>query len=461
MDISIILAAGEGTRMKSKKSKVLHTLLNKTMISYVLDASVEAGAAKNVIIAGKNRAFLEEKIQEENVSFKTQEIGEGIPYGTGYAVSLALEEIADDDTVLILTGDIPLITGKTLKSFVDYHKDYKSIATVLTATIEDPTGYGRVVKDEQGNMLKIVEHKDCSEEELEIKEFNSGIMALQGKALKDSISKLDTDNEQGELYLTDIFEILREEGGNISTFLIDDVEEVYGINSKLQLAEAEKIMKRRVNEKFMIDGVVMEDPERTFIEPGVEIGRDTYIGSGVRIFGKTKIGESCEIFGDSFIKDSILDDEVVIKSSYIIESEIGEGTDVGPFSHLRPNSKLGKHVHIGDFVEIKKSTVGDGTKAGHLAYLGDVDLGENINISCGVIFANYDGKNKARTKVGSGSFIGSNANIVAPCEIEEEAYIAAGSTITKAVKKGELAIERGTQANIAGWVDKRKKNGKL
>lgn len=461
MDISIILAAGEGTRMKSKKSKVLHTLLNKTMISYVLDASVEAGAAKNVIIAGKNRAFLEEKIQEENVSFKTQEIGEGIPYGTGYAVSLALEEIADDDTVLILTGDIPLITGKTLKSFVDYHKDYKSIATVLTATIEDPTGYGRVVKDEQGNMLKIVEHKDCSEEELEIKEFNSGIMALQGKALKDSISKLDTDNEQGELYLTDIFEILREEGGNISTFLIDDVEEVYGINSKLQLAEAEKIMKRRVNEKFMIDGVVMEDPERTFIEPGVEIGRDTYIGSGVRIFGKTKIGESCEIFGDSFIKDSILDDEVVIKSSYIIESEIGEGTDVGPFSHLRPHSKLGKHVHIGDFVEIKKSTVGDGTKAGHLAYLGDVDLGENINISCGVIFANYDGKNKARTKVGSGSFIGSNANIVAPCEIEEEAYIAAGSTITKAVKKGELAIERGTQANIAGWVDKRKKNGKL
>lgn len=461
MDISIILAAGEGTRMKSKKSKVLHTLLNKTMISYVLDASVEAGAAKNVIIAGKNRAFLEEKIQEENVSFKTQEIGGGIPYGTGYAVSLALEEIADDDTVLILTGDIPLITGKTLKSFVDYHKDYKSIATVLTATIEDPTGYGRVVKDEQGNMLKIVEHKDCSEEELEIKEFNSGIMALQGKALKDSISKLDTDNEQGELYLTDIFEILREEGGNISTFLIDDVEEVYGINSKLQLAEAEKIMKRRVNEKFMIDGVVMEDPERTFIEPGVEIGRDTYIGSGVRIFGKTKIGESCEIFGDSFIKDSILDDEVVIKSSYIIESEIGEGTDVGPFSHLRPNSKLGKHVHIGDFVEIKKSTVGDGTKAGHLAYLGDVDLGENINISCGVIFANYDGKNKARTKVGSGSFIGSNANIVAPCEIEEEAYIAAGSTITKAVKKGELAIERGTQANIAGWVDKRKKNGKL
>ena len=457
MDISIILAAGEGTRMKSKKSKVLHTLLNKTMISYVLDASVEAGAAKNVIIAGKNRAFLE----EEHVSFKTQEIGGGIPYGTGYAVSLALEEIADDDTVLILTGDIPLITGKTLKSFVDYHKDYKSIATVLTATIEDPTGYGRVVKDEQGNMLKIVEHKDCSEEELEIKEFNSGIMALQGKALKDSISKLDTDNEQGELYLTDIFEILREEGGNISTFLIDDVEEVYGINSKLQLAEAEKIMKRRVNEKFMIDGVVMEFPERTFIEPGVEIGRDTYIGSGVRIFGKTKIGESCEIFGDSFIKDSILDDEVVIKSSYIIESEIGEGTDVGPFSHLRPNSKLGKHVHIGDFVEIKKSTVGDGTKAGHLAYLGDVDLGENINISCGVIFANYDGKNKARTKVGSGSFIGSNANIVAPCEIEEEAYIAAGSTITKAVKKGELAIERGTQANMAGWVDKRKKNGKL
>lgn len=461
MDISIILAAGEGTRMKSKKSKVLHTLLNKTMISYVLDASVEAGAVKNIIIAGKNRSFLEESIKEDNVSFKTQEIGEGIPYGTGYAVSLALDEVSDDDTVLILTGDIPLITGKTLKSFVDYHKDYKSIATVLTATIDDPTGYGRVVKDEQGNMLKIVEHKDCSEEQLEIKEFNSGIMALQGKALKDSIARLDTDNEQGELYLTDIFEILRSDGGNISTFLIDDVEEVYGINSKLQLAEAEKIMKKRVNDQYMIDGVILEDPERIFIEPGVKIGQDTYIASGVRIFGKTTIGESCELYGDTFIKDSILDDEVVIKSSYIVQSEIGEGTDVGPFSHLRPKSKLGKNVHIGDFVEVKKSTVGDGTKAGHLAYLGDVDLGKNINISCGVIFANYDGKNKARTTVGNGSFIGSNANIVAPCVIEEEAYIAAGSTITETVGKGELAIERGTQANIPGWVEKRKKKGKL
>lgn len=461
MDISIILAAGEGTRMKSKKSKVLHTLLNKTMISYVLDASVEAGAVKNIIIAGKNRSFLEESIKEDNVSFKTQEIGEGIPYGTGYAVSLALDEVSDDDTVLILTGDIPLITGKTLKSFVDYHKDYKSIATVLTATIDDPTGYGRVVKDEQGNMLKIVEHKDCSEEQLEIKEFNSGIMALQGKALKDSIARLDTDNEQGELYLTDIFEILRSDGGNISTFLIDDVEEVYGINSKLQLAEAEKIMKKRVNDQYMIDGVILEDPERIFIEPGVKIGQDTYIASGVRIFGKTTIGESCELYGDTFIKDSILDDEVVIKSSYIVQCEIGEGTDVGPFSHLRPKSKLGKNVHIGDFVEVKKSTVGDGTKAGHLAYLGDVDLGKNINISCGVIFANYDGKNKARTTVGNGSFIGSNANIVAPCVIEEEAYIAAGSTITETVGKGELAIERGTQANIPGWVEKRKKKGKL
>lgn len=310
-------------------------------------------------------------------------------------------------------------------------------------------------------MLKIVEHKDCNEEQLEIKEFNSGIMALQGKALKDSIARLDTDNEQGELYLTDIFEILRSDGGNISTFLIDDVEEVYGINSKLQLAEAEKIMKKRVNDQYMIDGVILEDPERIFIEPGVKIGQDTYIASGVRIFGKTTIGESCELYGDTFIKDSILDDEVVIKSSYIVQSEIGEGTDVGPFSHLRPKSKLGKNVHIGDFVEVKKSTVGDGTKAGHLAYLGDVDLGKNINISCGVIFANYDGKNKARTTVGNGSFIGSNANIVAPCVIEEEAYIAAGSTITETVGKGELAIERGTQANIPGWVEKRKKKGKL
>lgn len=460
MDIAIILAAGEGTRMKSKKSKVLHTILNKPMISYVLDSAVGAGTTKKIIIAGKNRKYLEENLKEDLI-YKTQEIGEGIPYGTGYAVSLALDEISDEDTVLILTGDIPLITGKTLKAFTDYHKDLKNVATVLTATIEDPTGYGRVVKDHQGNMLRIVEHKDCNEEELEIKEFNSGIMALKGSSLKESVQRLDTDNEQGELYLTDIFEILRQDGEKISTFLIDDVEEVYGINSKVQLAIAEKIMRRRVNEEYMTAGVIMEDPERVFIEPGVKIGRDTYLGSGVRILGETEIGESCCITGDCFIESSKIDDEVVLKSSYIEFSEIGKETHVGPFSHLRPKSKLGKNVHIGNFVEIKKSTVEDGSKAGHLAYLGDVDLGKDVNVSCGVIFANYDGKSKARTTVGDGSFIGSNANIIAPCELEEEAYIAAGSTITKKVSKGELAIERGSQSNIPGWVEKRKKQGKL
>lgn len=458
MEVSIILAAGEGTRMKSSISKPLHTILNKPMVDYIIEASEFAGVEKNIIIAGeKNRSVLEENFTKKNVEFRTQKIGEDIPYGTGYAVSLAMDDVKDSDIVLILTSDIPIIQGKTLRNFLDFHKNNKNVATVLTALIDDPTGYGRIIKDEDGNLIKIVEHKDCNEEEILINEFNSGIIVINGKELKDGISRIDTNNTQGELYLTDVFGILREDNKKIATYLIDDVEEVYGINSKLQLSIAEEVLRRRINEEYMINGVILENPENIFIEKGVKIGRDTKISSGAKITGETIIGENCIITGDTHIVSSIIEDDVVIKSSYIENSYMMKGSDIGPFSHLRPKSKLGENVHIGNFVEVKNATLGENTKAGHLAYIGDADLGKEINIGCGAIFVNYDGKKKYRSVVKDGGFIGSNANIVAPVTIEEEGYVAAGSTITENVDKGELALERSIQKNIKGWVEKKRK----
>lgn len=425
-----------------------------------MDACDECDVKKKILIAGKNRNELEELFKEADLVIKEQKIGPEFPYGTGYAVSLAMDEVEDEDSVLILTGDAPLIRGETLKNFMDYHNEKKSVATVLTAVAEDPTGLGRIIKDEQGYFLKIVEHRDCTEEELEIREYNSGIMIINGASLKNAISKLDDNNDQGELYLTDIFQIIREDGEKILTFKIPDEEEVHGINSKLQLSEAEEVLRKRINEKYMLEGVVLENPSNIFIEDGVKIGRDTIIHSGAKIMGDTTIGEDCIITGDSTICDSIIEDNVIIKSSVIEKSHVGEGTDIGPFAHLRPKANLGKNVHIGNFVEVKNATVGNFTKAGHLAYIGDADLGEHINIGCGAIFVNYDGVNKHRSKIEDGAFIGSNANIVAPVHIGEKGFIAAGSTITKDVCSGDLSIERGQQANIPGWVKRREERNK-
>ena len=462
MNICIILAAGEGTRMKSKNSKVLHKLLNKPMINYVIEASDNVNVEKKIIIGGKNKADLENLLVDRNILIKEQKIGENYPYGTGYAVSLALNEVADEDKVLILTGDTPLVKGDTLKAFMDYHNENNNIATVLTANIDDPTGYGRIIKDDSGNLLKIVEHKDCNEDELKIKEFNSGFIVINGDALKNSIKELDQDNLQGEMYLTDIFEIIQSKGEKISTFLIDDVEEVYGINSKLQLSIAEEVLRKRINEYHMANGVIMENPSNIFIEDTVKIGKDTEIRSGVRITGNTIIGEDCLIYGDTLIENSIIDDNVIIKSSTVESSTIKSGTDIGPYAHLRPNAYLDENVHIGNFVEVKNAKVGKGTKAGHLAYIGDAELGKDINIGCGVIFVNYDGKKKHKSIVEDNAFIGSNANIVAPVKIANKGFVAAGSTITKDVNEGELSIAREKQRNIPGWVSKKEimDNGK-
>ena len=442
MNITIILAAGEGTRMKSKKSKVLHKIVNRTLIDYVYDASCNAGSDKTIIIVGKNKLEVQDKFGDK-VLYKEQKIGKEYPYGTGYAVQLTVDEISDDDNVLILSGDTPLIKGETLQKLLEGHIAMNSKATVLTAFIDDTTGYGHIIKDNNGKFLKIVEDKDASIEEKRVKEINSGIYVFNGKALKNSITKIDRNNVQNELYLTDAIKVLVQEGELVSTYKLDDIEEIYGINSKLQLFEAEKIMRYRINAEYMKNGVIMENPENTVIEKGVSIGIDTFIGSGARIIGNTSIGENVYITGDTFIENSTIGNGVIIKSSYIEYSTVGDDVTMGPFAHLRPKSILKNDVHIGNFVEVKNTTIGEHTKAGHLSYIGDAIVGKEVNMGCGTILVNYDGKNKHVSEIGDGCFVGSNSNIVSPVKIANDTFIAAGTTVVSNVEnEGSLIIGR-------------------
>ncbi|MDO5755781.1 MAG: bifunctional UDP-N-acetylglucosamine diphosphorylase/glucosamine-1-phosphate N-acetyltransferase GlmU [Tissierellia bacterium] len=455
MKKAIILAAGEGTRMKSKKSKVLHTLLGQKMISYVLESAKDAGVDEIIVIGGKNLNELKNELSGEDIRFVEQPIGDEFPYGTGYAVSLCEEYINEKDEILILTGDTPLIRGESLKALMAEHKDHYG-ATVLTADIDDPTGYGRIVRDEQGNFHKIVEDRDCNEEEKRIKEFNSGLMIVNGKELIESLGEISDENDQGEMYLTDIFEILHGKDCAIGTYKLKDVNEVYGINSKAQLSFAEEILRERINGYWMEEGVVMENPSTITIEPTVLLHQDVILSSGVRLYGDTEVLENTKITGDCEIRNSKIGKGVVIQSSYIEDSEVKDFADVGPFAHLRMNTVIGEKVHIGNFVEVKNSVIEQGSKAGHLVYVGDADVGTDVNISCGVIFANYDGKNKYRSKVDDGAFIGSNVNLVAPVHVKEESFIACGSTITEDVEEGSLAIARARQVNKKDWYKKKK-----
>ncbi|WP_297281079.1 bifunctional UDP-N-acetylglucosamine diphosphorylase/glucosamine-1-phosphate N-acetyltransferase GlmU [uncultured Anaerococcus sp.] len=451
---TIIMAAGEGTRMKSSTSKVLHKLLNREIIKYVVDAS-NFENSETIVIAGKNKADLEDLL--DDVTIIEQKIGKDYPYGTGYATSLALDKIEDDDQVLVLNGDIPLITKASLEEFIENHISYKNSASVLSTKVLNPIGYGRIIRDDNGDFIGIVEHKDLDIKQHIIDEINTGIYIFKGSQLRQAIKNIDTNNTQSELYLTDCIEVLYNNGEKVMAFTANDPDEFYGINTKKELAEAKKIMQKRINENHMINGVLIEDPELAYIDPEVEIGQDTIISGPVKLLGKTIIGKNCIIEGSTRIFDSKISDKVKVDNSVIEKSEVGEATDIGPYAHLRPNAKLGKKVHIGNFVEVKNSNVADGTKAGHLAYIGDADLGSNINIGCGVIFVNYDGKFKHRSSVGDNAFIGSNSNIVGPVNIENDGYIAAGSTITKDVKEGYLSIERAEQKNIEGYVEKKRK----
>lgn len=454
MNISIILAAGEGTRMKSKLPKVLHKICGKPILEYVINASKGADVEKNVVIIGHGGDKVTEHFQEGQVFFENQPIGEDAPYGTGYAVMQGIKHIQDDSKVVVLCGDTPLITKDTINRLFDYHNKGEYVCTVLTALLDDPTGYGRIVRDDIGNISKIVEEKDTSEEEAKIREINSGIYCFNGKMLKYGLNNIDDDNAQGEFYLTDVIEILKDEEYNVGAYTINDPAEIHGINNRLQLSLSEKIMRKRINEGHMLNGVTMIDPDSTYIEEGVSIGSDTIVYPNTFIEGDTTIGNDCVIRSHCRIVNSRIDHEVVIESSLIEDSIVKCGTNIGPNAHLRPKSHVGKNVKIGNFVETKNSTIGDNSKAGHLAYIGDAVVGENVNIGCGVIFVNYNGKDKQITKVGDNAFIGSNSNLIAPLNIQDWAYVAAGSTINKDVEEGALSIARAQQVNKLNWVEK-------
>lgn len=455
MNISVILAAGEGTRMKSKLSKVLHNVCGKPILEYVINASKGAAVEKNIVVVGHSGDMVREFFKEEPIIFKTQPIGEGVPYGTGFAVMQAMDHIEDESTVVILYGDTPLITESTISKLINYHKENHFKATVLTAILDDPTGYGRIIRETTGSILKIVEQKDASEEEVKIKEINSGIYCFDGKLLKYALGKINNNNAQNEYYVTDVIGILKEEGHKVGAYVIEDSTEIHGVNSRVQLAFSEEVMRKRINERHMLNGVTIISPDNTYIEAGVKIGRDTIIYPGASLEGNTEIGEDCIIRNNSRIINSIVHDGVSIESSTIEDSIVGENAHIGPYARLRPNSNIGRNVKIGNFVEVKNSTLGDNTKASHLSYIGDADVGYNVNIGCGVVFVNYNGKEKFRTTVGDNAFVGSNSNLVAPVNVEPWGYIAAGSTITKEVPEGTLSIARAQQKNIEGWVERK------
>ncbi|MTI71274.1 MAG: bifunctional UDP-N-acetylglucosamine diphosphorylase/glucosamine-1-phosphate N-acetyltransferase GlmU [Firmicutes bacterium] len=457
MLISVILAAGEGTRMKSKLPKVVHKICGKSMVNYVVDAAKNSNCESNVVIVGHGKDKVINSIEDKSTKFETQPIGDNMPYGTGYAVMQARDHIKEDDQVIVLTGDTPLITGETLTNLYNHHKSGGYKATVLTADFENPTGYGRIIRDNLENVTKIVEQKDATKEQRLIKEINSGIYCFEGKYLLDILDRLNNDNVQNEYYITDAIEILNSDKEKVGGYKLKDNTEIMGVNSRVQLAQAEKVMRNRINIKFMKEGVTFIDPENTYIEKSVSIGKDTIIYPGVVIKGDSKIGEDCIIDSNSKIENSTIKNGVHLKSSTVIESFIDDFTKVGPYAYLRPNSHVGKNVKIGDFVEIKNSIIGNNSKASHLAYIGDAEVGKNVNIGCGVVFVNYDGKNKHKTIVKDDAFIGSNSNLVAPVVVNEKGYIAAGSTITKEVNKGDLSIARARQVNKEGWVEKNNK----
>lgn len=454
MIFSIILAAGEGTRMKSKLPKVLHKICGKPLLSHVINTAKASGIDKNIVIIG-NKSDLVRKTIEEEVIFIEQPMGEGVPYGTGFAVMQAKDFIEDDSHVIILYGDTPLITSDTINNIVDFHKKGNYEATVLSADFDDPTGYGRIIRDKNGNVEAIVEHKDASELQREIKEINSGIYCFNGKSLKLALDRLDNNNAQNEYYITDAIKILNDLGLRVGGYKILDSEEIFGINSREQLAEAEKIMRKRINNIHMSNGVTIINPDNTYIDADARIERDTIIYPGVIIEGKTSIGEDCILGHNSRIVDSVIGNRVEIQISTILESKIDDDAHIGPYAYLRPNSEIGKNVKIGDFVEVKNAKIDDNSKASHLSYIGDAIVGKGVNIGCGTIFVNYDGKKKHKSIVQDNAFIGCNTNIISPVEVEEGAYIAAGSTITERVPKGSLSIARARQVNKEGWVEKK------
>lgn len=447
---TVILAAGKGTRMKSKLPKVLHRVCGKTMVECVIDEAVKTGSEGVCVVVGDKAEMVKEQLKDKNVEFALQ----AQQLGTGHAVMQAESFIDENKDLIVLYGDTPLIKAETLEKLVKFHREKNNGVSIISAIVENPAGYGHIIRDEKGAFVKNVEYKDATDEEKLVKEINTGIYCFKGSELKRALKLITNDNVQGEYYLPDALEIILKNGQGVDAMAAESADEFAGVNSRVQLAEAEKMMKNRINRFHMENGVTIIDPENTYIGADVEIGMDTIVYPGCVLEGKTVIGEDCKVGPNCRLTDMTLADDVSIQFTTALESSIGSGTKVGPYAYIRPNCKIGKNIKVGDFVEVKNSVIGDGTKISHLTYIGDSDCGERINFGCGTVTVNYDGKKKFRTTIEDDVFIGCNANLVAPVTLKKGSYVAAGSTITKDVPEKNLAVARNRQTNIEGWTKK-------
>jgi len=420
-------------------------------VQHVIDAAVKAGAAKNIVVIGFGADQVRDCLGDQ-AEYAVQEQ----QLGTGHAILQAKKAIGDfSGTILVLCGDTPLLRSETLKALFQAHCQNQAEATVLTARLPNPTGYGRVIRDDKGQVLRIVEQKDASPAELACDEVNTGIYCFQKAALFAALDQITCDNQQGEYYLTDVLGILVADGSCVGAVPVEDNQEMLGINSRVQLAEAEKILRSRTLTELMDNGVTIMDPASTFVDAGVSVGPDTVIYPFTWLEGNTVIGTNCQIGPNTRLQNAVIGDDTTIHFSYGHDCHVGERVTLGPYVHLRPGADLGPDVKVGNFVEVKNSHVGANSKLPHLSYIGDTDIGERVNIGCGTVTVNYDGLKKHRTTIEDDAFIGCNSNLVAPVTVCKGAYVGAGSTITKEVPAHALGVARARQTNLTGWVDKR------
>ena len=444
--VVIIMAAGQGTRMKSDLPKVLHKVGSKTILESVVASSAALNPRKIVTIHGHGGAEVQKACEHLPVTWVEQKE----QLGTGHAVKQAVGEFDESDTVLVLVGDIPLIKSETLSAAVEAVTD-RSIG-LITVNLDDPAGYGRIVRNDDQAVCGIVEHKDASEAQRRVKEINTGIMAMPGRKLKDWLSALRADNAQGEYYLTDVIHLAVKEGFAVETVQPSQAYEVAGINDRVQLAESERHYQSERARALMLDGVTIKDPRRIDVRGEVRVGRDVVIDVNVVLEGDVTLGNRVYLGPNSIVKDAVIEDDVEILPNCVIErSQVGRGSVIGPFARLRPEVHLEENVKVGNFVEIKKSSIAAGAKVNHLSYVGDAEIGAKVNVGAGTITCNYDGVNKHKTVIGEGAFIGSGTQLVAPVEVGADATIGAGSTITKNAEAASLTLSRSKQTTISGW----------
>ncbi|MEU1964961.1 bifunctional UDP-N-acetylglucosamine diphosphorylase/glucosamine-1-phosphate N-acetyltransferase GlmU [Micromonospora sediminicola] len=453
----VVLAAGEGKRMKSSLPKVLHPLLGRTLLGHVLSAAGPLGADRTVVVVGHGADQVREHLTQ--VAPAATPVLQERQLGTGHAVRIALDAVPDaTGTVVVINGDVPLLRPATVEALVEAHEGAGAAATVLAAEVPDPTGLGRIVRDTQGQLEQIVEERDATPQQRALREINAGIYAFDVARLREALGKLSTDNDQGEEYLTDVFALLRDAGEPVAVHCAADHVETLGCNDRVELAGLRRLLRDRVNEAWMRTGVSILDPHTTWIDVTVTVEKDAVIDQNTQLQGTTVVGAGALVGPDTTLVDTVVGEEASVVRSHAVGAEVGPQASVGPYAYLRPESRLARKAKVGTFVETKKASIGEGSKVPHLSYVGDATIGEHSNIGAATVFVNYDGVRKHHTTIGSHARTGADNMFVAPVRVGDGAYTAAGSVIIADVPPGAMAVARGQQRNVEGWVV-RKRSG--